>query len=73
MHKYYVDSGQLRFVVSAPNEVEALQYALRHCSYGIALGPIIRVNQQGFEEEHEDDLYYPTMPLLERLGLHFDA
>lgn len=29
MPKYYIDSGQFRFVVSAPNEVEALQYALR--------------------------------------------
>ena len=73
MPKYYVDSGRFRFVVSAPNEVEALQFALHHCPHGMPLGPLIRVNEMGFELEHDDDLYFATMPLLEQLGLHFDA
>lgn len=69
MPKYYVDSGNLRCVCDALDEMNAVQRALSRCPETTMLGMVIRVNEQGFDEPHEDDLYIATLPFLEELDI----
>ena len=66
MPKYYIDSGTLRFVCEAPTNVEALDKAMAQCLPGTALGKIIRVNEQGFAMDHDDDVYFDTITSMNR-------
>ena len=72
MPKYYIDSGDLRFVVDSISEVEAIESALSICPTGLQLGRIIRANEQGFGDwEHETDMLFATASLLDELGIDF--
>jgi len=64
MPKYYVDSGNLRYVCEAENEIEAAEAALDNCVTDKLLGMLIRVNEQGFGDWHDGDFYIETMSLL---------
>ena len=67
MPKYYVSSGNLRFVGHATNEVQAIQKAITKCKSQKTLGRVIVVNEQGFRRLHKRDVFFDTIMFLENL------
>jgi len=73
MGKYYVSSGEMEEVVSAPNKDEAARIAFER-STGKSLGVITQISEKSFAFPDEDDadpeaLFQTTLSLLEQLGI----
>jgi hypothetical protein len=51
MPKYYVKSGQIKFIVDSPDETSAILTALKHYKgKGLMTGPKICVSETGFDD-----------------------
>ena len=51
MPKYYVKSGQIKFIIDASDHVSAILAALKHYKgRGVMTGAKICVSEQGFED-----------------------
>lgn len=73
MPKYYIDSGDYQFVCDAVDIDTAAVRAITSCPDGVRLGNVLRVNEQGFNNEsHETDFFFSTADLLTELDIGFD-
>jgi len=73
MPKYYVDSGKLSFLCEAEDHTEAVFKALTG-SDEVFLGAIIRINEQGHDDdEHDSDVFLPTAPTIALLGEEYES
>jgi len=64
LSKFYVASGDLRFVGLAENEVDAIFRALETADKYSYLGEAIRVNQLGFLSRHKSDRLFSTKKII---------
>lgn len=78
MNKYYVLSGMLRMVISAPYINTPEEAAVEACiTYinkhgGIFLAPVIMVSERGFdlmEHDHNEDEAFAMIDILGKTGL----
>ncbi|NBU33494.1 hypothetical protein EBS40_02575 [bacterium] len=50
MPKYYIKSGQIKFILDSPDETSAILAALKHYKgKGMVTGPKICVSETGFD------------------------
>ena len=61
--KYYVNSGDVQFIIDAADEDIAVKKFIDNCD-AEDLGRIICVNQQGFNCHHSGDVYYDSLTAL---------
>ena len=75
MGKYYIQTGQIKVVLSAPwieNAEEAACEALLQYACTLTPAPLIIVSERGFEcnlHEHNEDSFFATVDLLKKTGL----
>lgn len=51
MPKYYVKSGQIKYIIDSPDHESAILAALKHYKgRGIMSGPKICISEKGFED-----------------------
>ena len=67
LSKYYVDSGDLRFVGLAENEIDAVYRALETAKKWSYLGEAVRVNQLGFLSRHKSDRIFSTKKIIKSI------
>jgi hypothetical protein len=67
MPKYYVSSGDLQKIISAENHKKAAIAVFEQLdALSVdSLGIITLVSERGFDAFDDDDVYFPTMDLLE--------
>ncbi len=79
MSKYYVLSGEIKTVVSAPHienhEQAACEAVLSCMTEGVSAAPLIIVSERGFDlHEHGDneDVVFATQDILKKAGFLFE-
>ena len=79
MGKYYVTSGEVQAVISAPHvknaEDAACEAMLEYLQEGVNCAPLIVVSERGFsyfEHESAEDRVFHTNDILEKAGFIFE-
>lgn len=68
MPKYYVKSGQIKYIVECTDHICAILAALTHFKgRGLVTGPQICVSEKGFEPRVRDIECYDTDTFLKRI------
>jgi len=61
MPKYYVVSGQIKFIIDAKDELTAILATVSHYrGKGLLFGPQICINQKGFTAQKSKQKCYDT-------------
>ncbi len=73
MGKYYVQSGEVQTIVDASHELDAACDMLLECDPHTLLGPVIWINEQGFDDvDHETDTFIKTKVFLDMLDIGYE-
>jgi hypothetical protein len=79
MSKYYVVSGEIRVIISAPHinnhEDAACEAMLQYLQEGVSCAPLIIVSERGFDfHSHgsEEDKVFATNDILIKSGFIFE-
>lgn len=67
MPKYYVMSGDLKTITTASNPKDAALNAFKKIEE-IKLGKLTAVNEKGFDNIDDEDMFFYTVMLLEESG-----
>jgi hypothetical protein len=72
MGKFYIISGKYRKIKNASSIESALNLAAKEmidCTDG--LGDVITINEHGYEGPYEDDVFFLTDHVLDKIEKHF--
>jgi hypothetical protein len=58
MPKYYVKSGQIKFIIDSPDHISAILAALKHYKgRGVMTGLKVCISENGFDDFHQWTCY----------------